>query len=228
LRRRVCQLLETPRPSYGTLGRPRVGARSVAVVRLIELGEVGVASLAWTPSLSLLRRHHRTTAGGVRFACQRQGINTHPWHGNDNSNRRGRNGIRGEEMEIDEAEQMANDEYEMVIQAAEPTEQAEEEPEKETSTPETARSAAPARESWPSPRSGSGREYSLRRTRNRFKSQVWARRWRASQVSRSMAQAPNLRVVVSGGWPRAGVCMYGSVSGPPRRLVWLMPRHPPR
>ena len=39
-----------------------------------------------------------------------------------------------EEMEIDEAEPMANDEYEMVIQAAEPTEQAEEEPEKETST----------------------------------------------------------------------------------------------
>ena len=40
-----------------------------------------------------------------------------------------------EEMEIDEAEPMANDEYEMVIQAAEPTEQAEEEPEKETSAP---------------------------------------------------------------------------------------------
>ena len=52
LRRRVCQLERNPRTQLVTLGRPRVGARSVAVVRSIELGEVGVVS----PLFSCWRR----------------------------------------------------------------------------------------------------------------------------------------------------------------------------
>ena len=52
LRRRVCQRL--PQDPV-TVGRPRVGARSVAVVRLVEPGEASVVPLASTPPSSLLR-----------------------------------------------------------------------------------------------------------------------------------------------------------------------------
>jgi len=50
----TCLPARNPRTQLVTLGRPRVGARSTAVVRLIELGEVGVVSSASTPPSSLL------------------------------------------------------------------------------------------------------------------------------------------------------------------------------